>query len=170
MKVYSWINCSWEPLSVKVGVPFATLLKSDSVNYVKSFHVCFKLAQTRVFACSPALPVASSEGRMKDWHGNETCAELFGLFTSVRVNKKQNIRFGLNGSNIHKEAVCQEYHCFLKQWIWSVGRSRDRGGLKPYNGVIPPPSFPNRLEVLTLVFETFLKLGKLQCKSYFNKN
>ena len=63
------------------------------------------------------------------------------MSTSVRVYKKQNIRFGLNGSNIHKMVVCKEYHCFLKQYAWFPGKSRGRSGLKPYNGVIPPPSF-----------------------------
>ena len=63
------------------------------------------------------------------------------MSTSVRVHKEQNIRFGLNGSNIHKMAVCKEYHCFIKQYTCFLGKSRGRGGLKPYNGVIPPPSF-----------------------------
>ena len=32
----------------------------------------------------------------------------------MRVNKEQNIRFGLIGSSIHKEAVYKEYIVFSK--------------------------------------------------------
>ena len=70
------------------------------------------------------------------------------MFSSVRVNKEHNIRFGLNGSNIHKEAVCKEYYCFLKTYTWFLGKSRGRDGVKPLIGVMPPSGFSNRWDII----------------------
>ena len=42
----------------------------------------------------------------------------------MRVNKEQNIRFGLIGSSIHKEAVSKEYNVFSKPSHGFLGKAR----------------------------------------------
>ena len=47
--------------------------------------MCYRLAEPGVFACTPDMPVASSEGRMTDWQSALTVGVATHLFYIQRT-------------------------------------------------------------------------------------